>query len=395
MTELRFLNYGRHLVEEDDIEAVNQILRGDLITQGPMVAEMESAIAEKVGARHTVLVNSGTSALHIACLAAGLSPGDRGVTSALTFVASANAFVYCGAEPSVLDIDADGLGMEPSRLADHLRRWPDTKVVMPVLFAGLAYKSREIREIAGDRIVIEDASHALGAAYEDGKPVGSCAYADMTVFSFHPVKPITMGEGGCVVTNDSELAHRLRLHRSHGIERQADGFRRGGYEDGRIEQWYYEQQTIGFNYRITDIQAALGLSQLKKLERFTRRRREIAQYYDEAFADLNCISLPQKHPDHRARSSHHLYIVLFDFDAIGKKRQQFLQHIGKQKVGAQVHYIPIYRHPFYESREGMGRSDFPTTENYYERCLSIPLFPDLTDEEIERVIRTIRQAVEA
>jgi UDP-4-amino-4,6-dideoxy-N-acetyl-beta-L-altrosamine transaminase len=395
MSEERFLNYGRHLIEEDDIAAVIEVLRGDLITQGPMVERLEHAVAERVQAKFAVMVNSGTSALHIACLAAGMQPGDRGVTSSITFVASANAMAYCGGEPSFLDIDGYSLGMSPKALEHHLRKHPETKIVMPVHFAGLAYKSAELRKIAGHRILIEDAAHTIGGTYEDGLPVGCGSYADMTVFSFHPVKTITTGEGGCVVTNDAELAHKLRLYRSHGIERNPNLFIAGGHEDGRVEQWYYEQQFLGYNYRITDIQAALGLSQLKKLDRFIERRRELVRFYDESFSDLNCVALPQSRAADRGRSAHHLYVALFDFAAIGKKRQQFLDEMRKHRVGAQVHYIPVYRQPFYAEREGTAPADFPVSESYYERCLSLPLFPDLTDREAERVVSTVRRAIGA
>ncbi len=394
MTEPRILNYGRHLVEEDDIQAVCAVLRGDLITQGPMVERLEQALAERVGARYGVLVNSGTSALHIACLAAGMTPHSRGVTSALTFVASANAMVYCGGVPATVDIDPARLGMMPEALRRHLDVYPETRVVMPVSFGGLAHAAAEIRSIAGDRIVIEDASHTLGGCYDDGSPVGCGAYADMTVFSFHPVKPITMGEGGCLVTNDPELARRARLYRSHGIERSPDRFIGDHVEDGDILPWVYEQQALGFNYRITDIQAALGLSQLAKLDRFVARRRQIAAYYDEAFGSLPHLRIPQSAPEDRARSGHHLYVVSLDFEQLGITRRIFMERLKAHRVGTQVHYIPLYRQPFHARTFGMRIEDHPNAEEYYRRCLSIPLSPDLTDEEVERVVVAVRESME-
>ena len=278
-------------------------------------------MAERVGARHAVAVSSGTAGLHIACLAAGVGPGDRGLTAAITFAASANCLLYAGADAGFVDIDRDALGMTPAMLEKTLASAPQTKAVIPVHLSGLAHASAEIRTLAKGRIVIEDAAHSVGGSYACGKPVGCGAYADMSVFSFHPVKTITTGEGGAVVTNDGELARRLRALRSHGIERDAARFvGADAREDGRVKPWLYEQQMLGFNYRMTDIQAALGLSQLGKLDRFLERRRAIARRYDEAFGKLPHVRLPQSAPRDRARSGHHLYIALFDFAAMRTTR---------------------------------------------------------------------------
>jgi len=284
----RFLGYGRQLIGEDDIAAVVSVLRGDHLTRGPMVDRFEAALADRVGARHCVAVSSGTAALHIACLAAGLKPGDLGLTTPLTFVASANAMLYCGATPLLADIDPDGLGLAPqaaeATIADH----PEIRALLPVHFGGLAHGSAALRRVSGARRVIEDACHALGGGYEDGQPVGCGVHADMTVFSFHPVKPITTAEGGAVVTNDPELYRMLRLLRSHGIEHASERLTHqdAAFESGAPNPWYYEQQVLGFNYRMSDLQAALGLSQLGKLEAFTARRRSIAQRYDAIFEKL-------------------------------------------------------------------------------------------------------------
>lgn len=390
------LGYGRQSIDQSDIDAVVSVLRSDFLTQGPAVERFEAALAERAGARHAVAVSSGTAGLHIACLAAGLAPGDRGLTAAVTFAASSNCFLYVGAEAGFVDIDRDALGMAPAALKKALASTPDTKAIVPVHFAGLAHASEEIRTLAKGRVVIEDAAHAIGGKYASGKPVGCGDFSDMSIFSFHPVKTITTGEGGAVVTNDGELARRLRAFRSHGIERDPAHFSGPETrEDGRAKPWLYEQQTLGFNYRMTDIQAALGLSQLGKLERFLERRRVIARRYDEAFGKLPHMRLPQSAPQDRARSGHHLYIALFDFAAMRTTRATFMTTLREQGIGSQVHYIPVYRHPYYAKRYGLSPAAFPEAESYYSGCLSLPFYPALTDEDVERVIAVVTQAVTA
>jgi perosamine synthetase len=390
------IGYGRQSIGQDDIDAVVEVLRSDFLTQGPAVERFEAALAERVGARFAVAVSSGTAGLHIACLAAGLGTGDRGVTSAITFAASANCLLYVGADAGVADIDLDTLAMTPGTLAQALRATPQIKAVLPVHMAGLAARSAEIRAIAGKRIVIEDAAHAVGGAYDDGRPIGCGAHADMAVFSFHPVKTITTAEGGAVVTNDPELAHRLRILRSHGIERDAARFIGGDTtEDGGDKPWYYEQQLLGFNYRMTDMQAALGLSQLAKLDTFLTRRRAIAKRYDEAFRHLAHVTLPQSTPEQRARSGHHLYVACFDFAAIGTTRTRFMTELREASVGSQVHYIPVYRQPYYAHRYHWRPDDYPQAEQYYKSCLSLPFFPGLTDEQVEHVIAAVLRLVTA
>lgn len=392
---MRPLNYGRHLIDENDINAVIATLRGDLITQGPIVEEFEKALAEKVGAKYAVAVSSGTAALHVACLAAGLKPGMRGVTSALTFVASANAILYCGANAGLCDIDPETLCLNPDALEKYLEQYPDTSVVIPVHFSGLAANSRKIRELAGNRIIIEDAAHALGASYECGRPVGCGAYADMTIFSFHPVKPITTGEGGAIVTNDLELANKLRLFRTHGIERDIDKLESPdeALEEGARRTWYYEQQYLGYNYRLTDIQAALGLSQLNKLDRFIDVRRSIAKQYDEHFQGLKHLKISQQYTN-RDQSGHHLYIVEFDFGAIGRTRHDVMKVMRGQGICPQVHYIPVYRQPYYANKGDYSRNSFPNTEAYYKACLSLPIFPGMTYDEVLHVVNVVRDISE-
>lgn len=389
-----FLGYGRQNIDEDDINAVVNVLRGDYLTQGPVVERFEAALAERTGARYAVSVSSGTAALHIAGLAADVEPGDVGLTSAITFAASANCIRYAGGTTRFVDIEPQSLGMSISGLQRALDQTPQTKVVVPVHFAGLADASAELRAVAGNRIVIEDAAHSLGGNYACGRPVGCGAYGDMTILSFHPVKAITTGEGGAVLTNDEGFARRLRKLRSHGIERDASRFvGSDGRENGGSKPWYYEQQELGFNYRLSDIQAALGLSQLAKLDSFIARRREIAALYDEAFSNLPETALPQSFPEQRARSAHHLYPILFDFKALNLTRGALMNMLREAGIGTQVHYIPVYRLPYYANSSTAESADCPQAELYYDRCLSLPMHPGMTDEDVEYVIATIRQAV--
>lgn len=391
---MRFLGYGRQTIDQADIDAVVAVLNSDFLTQGPQVERFEAALAERVGARHAVAVSSGTAALHVACLAGGIGPGDLGLTSAITFAASANCLIYAGGHAGFVDIDPDTLGMAPAALERMLATAASAKAVIPVHLAGLAHATADIRSIAGGRLVIEDAAHALGGFYPCGKPVGSCVYSDATVLSFHPVKQITTGEGGAILTNDPDLARRARLLRSHGIEREAERFVGADTrEGGRVKPWLGEQQMLGFNYRMTDIAAALGLSQLDKLDHFLTRRRSIARRYDEAFAKLPHVRLPQSRPDERARSAHHLYIVVFDFAAMRTTRTVFMEKLAARRVGSQVHYMPVYHHPFHAQRCHFERAQFPHAEDYYLGCLSLPLHPGLSDDEVERVIAAVRDVV--
>jgi UDP-4-amino-4,6-dideoxy-N-acetyl-beta-L-altrosamine transaminase len=396
MSRRRFLGYGRQCIDQSDIDAVVSVLKSDFLTQGPLVEKFEAALAERVDVRHAVAVSSGTAALHISCLAAGIGTGDLGLTSAITFAASANCLIYAGGEAGFVDIDGATLGMSPTALKRALQRSPAVKAIIPVDLAGLADAAEDIRTLANGRLVIEDAAHAIGGHYPSGKPIGSCAYSDLTIFSFHPVKLITAGEGGAVLTNDPELARRLRLLRSHGIERDAAHFvGNETQEDGRVKPWRGEQQLLGFNYRMTDIQAALGLSQLARLDRFLERRRAIARCYDEAFAALPGIHLPQASPRQRARSGHHLYIAVFDFATMGTTRTAFMARLAAQGIGSQVHYMPVYHHPYHAQRSAIDRSEFPEAEHYYAGCLSLPFHAGLTDEEVEYVIAVVTELVSA
>ncbi len=320
-----------------------------------------------------------------------MKPGDKGLTSALTFVASANGIRYTGADAALVDIDPKTLGFSGTGLTSALATHSDASVIMPVHFGGLAGDVALIRKAAGERCIIEDACHALGGTYEDGSPVGCGKFADMSVFSFHPVKPITTAEGGAVVTNDPELADRLRRLRSHGIERDRSRFVAAPTGDDADAPWWYEQHELGFNYRLSDLHAALGASQMKRLDAFIARRREIASYYDQAFANLNAIIPAQADPAQRCRSAHHIYVIQADWRAIGHTRKSFMAALAERSIGSQVHYIPVYEQPVHHDLRGRGEQDFPETAQYYKSCLTLPFHQGLTDEEVERVVVAVKE----
>lgn len=387
------LNYGRQAIDEDDIKAVSDTLRGDYLTQGPMIDRFEAAICERTGARHAVAVSSGTAALHIAVMAAGVGTGDTIATQTLTFVGTANAGRYCGADVHLTDIDAETGNMHVDGLRLLLKKHPSIKAVLPVHFGGLSANASALREVAGKRIVIEDAAHSFGARYEDGQMIGCGAYADMTCFSFHPVKPFTTAEGGAVLTNSDELAHKLRLLRSHGIERDEDRFTDpdAGLENGQRRLWYYEHQLLGYNYRLTDLQAALGHSQLTKLDRFSERRKQIAYIYDKALAGLPHLQLFQDNRDFRERSAHHLYIANIDYARLNTTRQALMLALRERGIGTQVHYIPVHRQPYYRALyPHLTPADFPGAEAYYSGALSLPIFPLMEDRHVSFVVDALK-----
>ena len=386
---MAFIPYSRQSVSDDDIAAVVAVLRSDFLTQGPAVPAFEKAFAQLHGVEHAVAVTNATAGLHIACLALGVTSGSRVWTSPNSFLASANCALYCGATVDFVDIDPATRNMSTDRLREKLaaseRAGALPHVVIPVDFAGLPCDLREIRALA-DRYgfkILEDASHATGARYLD-QPVGS-AWSDATVFSFHAVKILTTAEGGMVTTNDAKLAHTLRLLRSHGMTREVQELE--GESEGA---WYYEQQLLGFNHRMTDLQAALGTAQLQRLQQMRARREALAVRYDELLAPLPVVT-PCRLPDRV--SSWHLYAVEIDSVRCDVSRARVFERMRAAEIGVNVHYIPIHTQPHYR-RLGFHRGDFPAAEHYSARALSLPLFPDMTREQQDRVVDVLQHALD-
>ncbi|MEO0642501.1 MAG: UDP-4-amino-4,6-dideoxy-N-acetyl-beta-L-altrosamine transaminase [Pseudomonadota bacterium] len=384
--------YGRQSVSEEDIAAVVDVLRSDFLTQGPVVPAFEDAVATYCGAQHGVAANSATSALHMACMALEVGPGDRVWTSPLTFVASSNAALYCGAEVDFVDVDPRTYNMCPQKLAQKLEQAAAAgalpKVIIPVHLTGQSCDMAAIHEAArpfGIKI-IEDASHAIGASY-GSRFVGACEFSDIAVFSFHPVKIVTTGEGGMAMTNDPELARRLQGARSHGVTRDRNRLR---LDDPG--PWYYEQHSLGFNYRMTDINAALGLSQLDQLPAFIERRRAIARAYDAAFEKVDAVKTPWQHPD--TASSWHLYVIRIDSERSAKSHRAVFEELRASGIGVNLHYIPVYLQPYYRDL-GFTPGHCPAAEDYYAQAISLPMFPALTDDQQARVIEATAKAVAA
>jgi UDP-4-amino-4,6-dideoxy-N-acetyl-beta-L-altrosamine transaminase len=379
--------YGRQTISRADIDAVTDVLTSDWLTQGPAVERFEKAVADQCGARYAVAVNSATSALHIACLAAGLGPGDLLWTSPNTFVASANCGRYCGADVGFVDIDPATYNLSVAelekRLAAARRDGRLPRVLVPVHFAGQSCPMADIADLAREYGVatIEDASHAIGGRYR-GEPVGSCAFSEMTVFSFHPVKIVTTGEGGVVTTNREDLYQHLVRLRSHGITRD-ERFMTGPSHG----PWYYQQVELGFNYRMTDLQAALGASQMTRLEEFVARRHELAARYDEALAGLP-LTLPWQHPD--AYSAYHLYPIRLEGGEAPLSKRQLFDGLRARGVLVNLHYIPVHTQPYYTDL-GFRAGDFPEAERYYDEALSIPLFSGMTEAQQDYVVAALQE----
>lgn len=380
--------YGRQEITQADIDAVVAVLRSDFLTQGPQVPAFEAKVAEYCNARHGVAVNSATSALHIACLALGLGPGDRLWTSPITFVASSNCALYCGAEVDFVDIDPTTYNLSADALkakleiAEREGRLP--KIVVPVHLCGQSCEMAAIRALA-DRYgfaIIEDASHAIGGTYQNA-PVGNCRCSDVTVFSFHPVKIVTTAEGGLATTNSDYLAERMQLFRSHGITRDPKLMTKP--VDG---PWCYEQIALGFNYRMTELQAALGISQMDRIDDYVARRHEIARYYDRMLADLPLVT-PFQHPD--TYSGLHLYVVRLKPEADVDRSAAF-EALRAAGIGVNLHYIPVHTQPYYQDL-GFVPGMFPEAERYYAEAISLPMYPTMTDAEQEMVVSTLKETL--
>ena len=386
---MQTIPYGRQDITQADIDAVVSVLQSDFLTQGPVVPAFEEAVASYCGAAHALAVNSATSALHIACLALGLGPGEWLWTSPITFVASANCGLYCGAQVEFVDIDPRTYNLCPKALARKLeqaeREGRLPKVVVPVHLCGQPCDMQAIHELSkryGFKI-IEDASHAIGGRYQ-GRPIGNCEYSDITVFSFHPVKIITTAEGGIALTNSAELAHRMELLRSHGITR--DQARMTHEADG---PWYYQQIDLGFNYRMTELQAAIGVSQIQRLDAYVAKRHQLARRYDELLSKLP-VTLPWQHPD--SYSGLHLYVIRLQLDKVSLDHRAVFEALRTRGIGVNLHYIPVHTQPYYRQM-GFKLGDYPNAERYYAEAISLPMFQTMSDAQQEKVVAMVREVL--
>ncbi len=372
--------YGRQYIDEDDCTAVRSVLLSDFLTTGPQIAELERKLCEITGAKYAVAIVNGTAALHAACYAAGINSGDEVITTPMTFAASANCVLYCGGTPVFADIDSDTYNISPASIRGRIT--PRTKAIIAVDFTGQAARLDEIREICREYglVFIEDAAHSIGTTL-NGKPIGGIA--DMTTFSFHPVKTVTGGEGGAILTNDADLYKKLVLFRTHGITRNPDEMTKES--EG---PWYYEQLELGYNYRMTDFQAALISSQLNKLPVFAARRKAIVICYDKAFSEIPGIVLQKEIP--QSDSVRHLYVMQLNLDWLNCTRREFFDAMAAENVVPNVHYVPVYYHPYYK-KLGYKKGLCPNAERLYERILSIPLYYSMTDDDVESVIRAVRK----
>lgn len=379
------IGYGHQWIDEDDVKAVSDALYSDYLTCGPKVKEMEAVLSSYTGAKYTVAVSNGTAALHCACIAAGITAGDEVITTPITFAASANCVLYCGARPVFADIDPDTYNIDPKSIREHITE--HTKAVIAVDFTGQSVKSDEIRKICDEfhLVFIEDAAHAIGTNYK-GKKIGSLA--DMTCFSFHPVKTITGGEGGAVTTNDDELYKNLILAHAHGITHD-ESLMENALHEG---PWYYEEISLGYNYRITDFQAALIISQMNKLSQFKERRKEIVKQYDAAFSEIPEIIIQKEISE--SDTCRHLYIIRLNFEKLSCSRKEFFDAMNAENIQCQVHYIPVYWFPLYKHL-GYEKGLCPVAEEIYKGIMSIPLYPKMTNQDIEKVIYAIIKVVRA
>ena len=380
------IGYGHQYIDDSDIEAVVKVLKSDYLTQGPFITQFEQEICKITGAKYCVAVSNATAGLHIAVSALELEEGFEGITTPNTFLASSNCMVYNHIKPVFADINPISYNIDPEEIKKHITE--KTKLLIPVHFAGLPCEMDKISKIAKEHNlhVIEDAAHAIGSQYPDGSYVGNCKYSDMTVFSFHPVKTITTGEGGAVTTNSEKLYQKLLMLRSHGTTKDEKLLKKNP------GPWYYEMQSLGFNYRMTDMQAALGYSQLQKLDFFKRRRREIVANYNKAFAGMKYLKTPVE-PEN-VSSCFHLYATQIDFSALGKTRVQVMNELRERGIGTQVLYIPVPTQPFSKVNFGYKDGDYPVAEKYYEQELSLPLYPGLSDDDVKNVINAVKEVIE-
>jgi len=393
-----FLPYGQQWVDDDDIDAVVKVLKSDFLTGGPAVEKFEQAFASSTGAKHAIACANGTAALHLSALALNLAPGDQVIVPSITFLSTANAARFVGAEVIFSDVDPYTGLMGPDELNDALARADKTKVkaIYPVHLSGQCTDFETLTKIAIDNNlkIVEDACHALGGTYQKGShalPVGDSQYADMVVFSLHPVKIIAMGEGGVITTNNDNLADRLRLLHNQGMTRDASEFQNQDMafdSKGEANPWYYEMSELGFNYRASDIHCALGLSQLKKLPTFAQKRQALAAQYDELIAGFGPKACPVDRMPHN-HPAWHLYVVLIDFEAVGKPRAQVMHELREKGIGSQVHYIPVHQQPYYQQR--YGKLSLPGAESYYAHCLSLPLFVRMTNDDVKRIVNALSE----
>ena len=375
--------YGRQWIDEDDIHSVEEVLRSDYITCGPKVDELERTLCSMTGAKYAVAVNSGTSALHCACIAAGIGPGDEVITTPITFAASANCALYCGARPVFADINPDTYNIDAESIRQRITE--HTKAIVAVDFTGQVVEIEKIREICKDNnlIFIEDAAHSIATKYK-GQQVGSLA--DMTCFSFHPVKTVTGGEGGAILTNDEELYKKLVLAHTHGITHEEDMMEDAPHEG----PWYYEQISLGYNYRLTDFQAALITSQLGKIEMFKKRRQEIVRKYNEAFSKIPELFVQKEIPE--SDTCRHLYILQLKLDKLKCTRREFFDAMSAENIQCQIHYVPVYWFPYYQHL-GYEKGQCPNAEEMYKGIMSIPLYPKMSDQDVEDVIHAVKKVV--
>lgn len=374
----KFIPYGHQRIDAEDIKEVAKVLKSDWITQGPKVEKFEEAVAKYCGVKYAVAVSSGTAALHAAYAVAGIKPGDEVITTPLTFAATANAVVYCGGKPVFVDVQEDTRNIDPKNIENKITN--KTKAIAPVDLGGHPCDLNKIKKIAErqELLTIEDAAHALGSEYK-GKKVGQLS--DMAILSFHPVKHITTGEGGMILTNSKDFYEKLKVFRNHGMVKNP---KKGG--------WYYEIEKPGYNYRLTDIQCALGLSQLKKIRKFIKERRKIVAKYNKKFNGIKEIMLPRERS--YVKSAWHIYPIQLNLEKLRVSRKKIFEEMRKEGLGVQVHYIPLHLQPFYKKNFGYKKGDFPIAERYYERAITLPLFPRMTSEEVNRVIQVVKKVID-